>query len=415
MGEVTQLHPAPSHWTDWVSGFMGLTEGITAPEIYRQWCGIAAVAGALERRVWAITSKKQLFPNLYTLLVGPPGVGKTVSIDYVRDLWYAARIPPNTRFRIAPDSLTKAALVDSLAAADRKIVTPTGLVEYHSLLVVSAELGVLVSAHDLEFLSVLNYIYDNQRHYIEKRRTLNKEINIIFPQLNILAGSQPGFLASLLPEEAWSMGTTARLIMIYASQAPTVDIFAKIDEEVVYQDDPRFKALALALGHIGTLMGKMAWTPEAQAELQAWETAGRKPVPVHSKLQHYSSRRLLYVLKLSMISAVSRSGELLITLEDVERARTWLIQAETLMPDIFKEMVGRSDSQVIQELHFYIWRLWVKEKKPIHEARIYSFLKDRMPSEKIPRLIDVAMRANIITGAGERLYIPRARHEHGLE
>src|SRR5882724_11244346 len=202
---------------DWLDQYMSYTDGITSPEIYRLWSGISAIAGALERRVWVETSRGVLYPNMFCLLVGPPGVGKSNAISIVEELWYSSK-----KFKVAPNNVTKAALVDALLEADRKIILPNGggLVEYHCLLTSSSEFGVLVPAHDLEFLSVLNYIYDNPKVYRENRRSLNKNIEIIHPQITILAGTQPGFLASLLPEEAWSMGFTSRIIMIYAGVPP---------------------------------------------------------------------------------------------------------------------------------------------------------------------------------------------------
>ena len=163
-------------------------------------------------------------------------------------------------------------------------------------------------------------------------------------------------------------------------------------------------------------MGRCVFTQDAQVELVRWYRAGLDPAPEHSKLMHYNGRRLLNILKLSMIAAVSRSCALEITLHDLTRARDWLLHAEELMPDVFREMTQKSDAQVIQELHFFLWRLWVKEKKGIHESRLIHFLHNRVPSEKILRVIEMAERSNIISrAAGTSTYVPRAKHEHGVE
>lgn len=393
---------------DWLEQYMDYTDGIPSPEIFRLWSGISTLAGALERRVWISTSRSVLYPNLFVLLVAPPAVGKSQAINNVSELWYATK-----KFRIAPDNVTKASLIDALAEADGKRVIPTGLLEYHSLLVSSSEFGVLVPAHDLEFLSVLNHIYDNPRTYRENRRSLNKNIEIVNPQLNIIAGTQPGFLASLLPEEAWSMGFTSRIIMVYAAIPPIVSLFEKQDSRTHI-----FKELTSRLQTFSDLMGEAVWDLDAQKEIEAWSRGGCEPVPQHSKLQHYTGRRILHCLKLSLISAISRSGELRITLWDVNRARDWLLHAEILMPDIFRDMSLKSDSQVIQELHFFLWQLWTKNKKPIHEGRAIHFLQQRLPAEKIERVLDIAVKSGILnktdTAVGPA-YTPRPTHEHGAE
>lgn len=392
---------------DWLDLFLDYTEGIPSPEIFRLWSGIAALAGAMERRVWIETARSKLFPNLYTLLVAPPGVGKSQAISHVTELWYTAK-----GLHVAPDNVTKPALIDAIGAASRKLVlSETGLMEFHSLLVASSEFGVLVPAHDLEFLNTLNHIYDCPRNYRENRRSMgDNQVDITNPQLNILGGTQPAYLANLLPEEAWGMGFTARVIMVYSSKAINVPLFSAQAPRTA-----QFKELVLRLQTLVKQYGALDFTPECKAEIERWANDGCKPVPTHSKLANYTSRRILHALKLSIIAAVS-AGHSIIELRDFDRAREWLLLAEATMPDIFREMVGKSDVQVIDELHYYCWQIWIKEKKPVHVSRMIHFLQHRIPSDKILRVIDVAEKANILEKmAGSESYKPRPKHEHGME
>jgi hypothetical protein len=118
-----------------------------------------------------------------------------------------------------------------------------------------------------------------------------------------------------------------------------------------------------------------------------------------------------------MVSAVARTGTLLMEAIDVDRAKAWLLLAEKVMPDIFRDMTLRSDSQVIEELHWFLWQIWLKEKKPIHESRAIHFLQTRLPAEKIMRVMDVAVASGIIArtdNAAGRAYTPRPSHEHGV-
>ena len=392
---------------DWIELFMEYTEGTPSPPLLRLWSGITAVSGALERRVWTKTGHSVLYPNLFTLLVAPPAIGKSIAITPVAELWYATK-----KLHVAPDNVTKAALIDAISAADTKKVTASGLIEYHSLVVPSSEFGVLVPAHDLEFLSVLNHIYDNPRCYRENRRTNNQRIEITNPQLTILAGTQPGFLANLLPEEAWTMGFTSRIIMVYAGTPVRVKLF---DDQRQHKDD-LWKQLVTTLTSFHSLMGCVLWEQPAKDELERWNAEGLPPIPEHSKLVNYNGRRILHIIKLCMISAVSRTQTLTISLDDLNRARDWLLQVEDAMPDVFREMTQKSDAQVIADMHFFAWKLWIKAKQPVHKTRLVHFLSSRVPSEKIDRVIDVAERSNIITRmAGTELFIPKPAHEHGIE
>lgn len=379
------------------------------------------VGGALERRVWARTSRGICFPNLYVLLVASPGVGKFM-IEEVRGLWTEAReAEGNLRaFHVNPDSMTKASLVDTLAKSKRiKLQAEGPALVYHSLLVTAEEFSVLLPNYDMEYIGTLNSIFNNKGLHEESRRTGTvKELRIENPQLNILGGVQPSFLASNFPEEMWMTGLARRLLMIYSAEAP----YRELTMYQTEHDRPKAQ-ISARLSQLSGLMGEMKWRKEAFEKLARWDakgggSSGGPPIPQHSKLSHYVRTRTEFAIKLSIISAISRSQLLIIEEIDVTRALEWLFEAELFMPDIFREMLGKSDTQVIEELHYFLMQLWLKDKqKPLHASHIYKFLSQRVPSEKIERLIQVAERANVIAriGGTEDLWIPRPKNTHGTE
>lgn len=354
------------------------------------------------------TTAGMLFPNLFVLLVAPPAIGKSQALQPMRELWRASK-----KFKVAPNSTTKAGLLDELVkASERRILSDGSLFEYNALLVGSSEFGVLVPAHDTEFLSVLIDLYDNPPEFREARRDKTRCVDIINPMLNIIAGTQPGFLAGMLPEEAWSMGFMSRQIMVYAGVGPKINLF---DFDV--RDTSLRQPLLGALGSISEIIGRMEFSEAYMTAVTAWIAGGQAPMPEHSKLQHYNGRRLMSALKLSIVSAISARQELRLEVSDWERALGWLLEAEIHMPDIFREMTQRSDAQVIQELHFFLWRWYMAHKKePVHEARIINFLSNRVPSDKILKIIEIAVRSEILQNLeGTKLYIPKPKHEHGGE
>jgi hypothetical protein len=275
---------------------------------------------------------------------------------------------------------------------------------YHALNVAAGEFGVLCPAHDLEFLNTLNVLYDAPSILSEARRGRAEQLlTIDYPILNILAGTQPMFLSSLLPEQAWGMGFTARVLLIYSAQLIKVDLFNPL-----VQGDTKLKDdLIHDLTSMTKLWGTLSWTDEAKQTLLAWYATDLTPVPTHSRLQNYNTRRLLHVFKLCMISALSRSNDMRIELVDVQRAQNWLITAEERMPDVFREMTGTSDKAVIDDLHDFMWRVYVREKKPIHESLVVRFLSGKVPAEKVMRVLELAERSGvIIRGEGALLWKP---------
>jgi hypothetical protein len=374
---------------DWIESFLHFTKDIPSPEIFRLWTAISIIAGAANRRVWFETSQNILYPNLYILLVAPPGIGKTQAIERAGFFWRET-----TGLHVAPDSVTRASLLDTLAAATTKDILPNGDFQmYHALNVAAGEFGVLCPAHDLEFLNTLNDLYDARKTFSEARRHRGEKIlTIDYPMLHILAGTQPMYLSALLPEAAWGMGFTARVLMIYSAEIIKTDPF----EALTKGSADLKKDLVLDLESISKLWGAFEWTDEAKALLKAWHAQDLAPIPTHSRLQNYNTRRLLHVLKLCMVSSLSRHSALCIELPDVQRAQSWLLEAENKMPDIFREMAGQSDKAVIDDLYDVLWRLFIGNKKPIHESVIIRFLSGKVPSEKVMRVLQIALSSNVI-------------------
>ena len=117
----------------------------------------------------------------------------------------------------------------------------------------------------------------------------------------------------------------------------------------------------------------------------------------------------------SMIAAMSRGETLAIRLQDVERARGWLLEIESLMPCIFRDMIMRSDDQVIEEVFQYCFEIYLKHRMPLGSAQILRFLAQRTPAEKAERILSLMEKSGIFERvAGTETYIPRARNMHGL-
>src|SRR5574337_899237 len=366
---------------------MEKTKGIPSPEQFRLWTAISIIAGAMERKAWTPGAVAPIYPNLFVLLVSPPASGKTNSIMHARNLW--VKIPEH---KVSPNNVTKPSLIDVLSRSLQTQIYQGQPLAYSSLSVPVSEFGVFFPTYDMEFLSVLNDIYDNPPIYREERRT-SGVVEVIRPSLNILAGTQPDFLGSFMPETAWGMGFTSRIIMIYASSAPVVDdIFASSDLD--------FSELEVSIKDIATRMGEFKWTDEAKAIVNGWNKSGCHPVPDHHRLTHYIGRRCLHLIKLSMVAAMSNGQGLLVDASDVNRAKGWLLQAEKTMPDIFRAMGQKSDINVLKELHFHLYRIWssaVRDKRQaIPEKVLWEFLSTRITSDRIDKLIETAEKMGII-------------------
>lgn len=388
----------------WVDAFVQHTAGTSSPELFRKWAGIATVAGALERKVWNRSKRNNLYPNLYILLVGPAGVGKSIMVNRVRKFW--AGLPVN----IASSNLSSAAMLDQLREGERKVVIPTNIppvITFHSLLIASSELEVLLPAYDGTFMGALTDLWDCEQ-FSERKRT--NELNYVLPavHLHMLAACTPSYLNSFLPEGAWEKGFMARTIPVYNGDILLDDLFPVETAE----EDTFHKSMEHDLKEINKLYGRFTWEKDATDAIVAWYIQKGPPVPNHPKLLHYNIRRIAQLLKLCMVASASSNDNLVITLEHYQTALGWLLEVEAFMPDIFKAMGSHGDKRLMDDVWHMVYSLYVRNKQPVHQSRILEFISGRTPSHNVTRILDVMVRAEILKPVVEKIgtcYIPQPR------
>lgn len=376
----------------WIESFMDYTDNLPSPHIFRLWSAIAAVGSAGERRVHtSLRGMRPLYPNTFILLTAFPGIGKSVVINQAEHFLRC------TSVKIAPATMTKAALVDALKDSHQLIDGgPLGVMEYHSLQIPSPELGNLIPAYDLMFMNVINDLFDCRDNFTERTRG-GGEISIGNPQISLLGGTQPDYLSAMIPEAAWGQGFTSRMIMVYSDDKTaskrSLFSFKKPSRET-------HEALAHDIQQIANLKGEFLWTPEAAKVLDQWHLAGGPPIPNIPRLEHYVTRRTIHLVKLMMISSMSRTNDLTITEYDFDTALSWLIEAETTMPLIFRAMIAAGDTALLADCAGWCREEEARLNRPVTEHSIINFLRTRMKSADVTRAFEVMKLSNLIRQAG---------------
>jgi Protein of unknown function (DUF3987) len=392
---------------DWITRFLDATEGIFSADSFRLWTAITTVAAAVEKKIYTVSGGGKVYPNLYVVLAGPPGSGKSQSIIRAR-----TALATLEQFHLGPDNVTSASFLDCLDVSTGSFMngSAAGISIFHSMAVISREFGVFVPRYDLEFLSMVSDIFDNPPNYNSPRRT-SKSVNIQNPSFTLLSGVTPDFLQEILPEAAWGQGFTSRIIFVYGPDGKfnTQDFFVARDDDIISPLVPQLK-------DIHAIAGEMFWTEPARNALNTWRRDGMTPLPTHGRLRHYLARRTHHLAKLSMISAISAGNWPEVLLSDFERAYFWLITAEETMPDIFRAMAAKSDRQIIEDLHYAVYTRYMSaipsERKPVHVDRFTEYLMDKVPSERIRAIIGTAVASGYFRqGSFPNEYIPRPLNE----
>jgi hypothetical protein len=216
-------------FSSFVNGFRLFMADKGSPALYAKWAGIFTVSALIERKAWITTVKGKLYPNQYIILVGPAGIGKSICTNAAFDLINESRSPQQI-LHMAPTSVTKASLIDSLNGAERFILKNGGADRFNSLIIIPNELGVFLPVWEGDFMNTMTDLWDNKR-YAETRRTKNISIEIPNPQLNMLSATTPGYLNTLLPEGAWESGFMSRTLLAFSGETIYTDLFADLPDD----------------------------------------------------------------------------------------------------------------------------------------------------------------------------------------
>lgn len=418
-GRVPEKTSAPDirRCKNWIESFLEYNDGLNSPKLFRKWAAIGAIAGAAERRIWTNTNPahEPLYPNMYISLVGDPSSGKTLAVKATKKMWKSCK-----ELNVAPDAMTKAGMLDAVAAAKRIVPIGNGFVEYHSLLLATDELSTLLpSEYDFIFMGTLNKFYDNEDEHIERLRTRKPPIlHIIRPQMTFVIGAQPQYLASTMPEAAWGQGFLSRNILLFHKPLPPVpDIFA--------EETPERKFLRLCLEDdlkaITKLSGEMRWTTGARDAINQWNNSGRKPFPRHPKMEHYNGRRLVHLIKAAMVASLSHSSSLLITEANLTVALNWLQEAEATTPQIFSRMGIGGNSAILWDCWNAMSELSKSNIKGwVEEQQVVRFLSERVDSHLVLRTVEamesagMLQQTSVTTQRGTKTYRPLPQKDHTL-
>jgi len=387
---------------DWVEGFLQYTSMIPSPKVFRRWAAYSTIAGVLERRVWTNMAGKPLHPNLIVLLIAGPGVGKSMAIDEVCEFWVRVG-----ELNVGPSGLTKAALLDQVVSKTKTYTHDGVPCFYNACLLAVSEFGNLLPEYDGRFLNVINDIYDCKPYPYEDRTRSKGMQTIDRAHITIFTGTQPKYFGRILPDAAFGMGFTSRTIMVYAGKGVEVDLFTETQRDFELRSK-----LDSDLKQMVKLVGEFEWTDDARDFVESWNRDRHKDAPTHPKLLDYNPRRVMHAVKIAMSISVSRNNKLLMTLDDITKARALLLSAEKLMPQVFKEMTVSQDASEIEEIHIFLFS-YCREMKveTVPEHALLHFMSLKVPVNKVDYFIKTMLGAGLIKSEGinlpgKRVYRP---------
>ena len=323
---------------DWLSSYLDFTKDTEPPVSYHTWAGISVIASTLQRRCYLQWGHETLFPNIYTIIIGPSGLTrKGVTLGLARPFLDHVGIP------VAANRITNERLFRYVGETLASFKGPNGqIITQCAAAIWSTELHVFLGRGNTDLLAALTDWYDCLPRWEYDTKHQGKD-EIVGLCVTMLAATAPDWLSSILPQEAVGGGFTSRCIIVFENRKGKVIVNPnKFGVDTELRD-----LLCKDLEQIKTLTGEFMFSPEAEAVYESWylnqeEKIKRGIFPVMDpKFMGYCSRRATHVKKLAMVLSASRSDSLVIEQQDFEKAVKLLRLAESKMRRAFGG-VGRA-------------------------------------------------------------------------
>lgn len=392
---------------NWISGFLEYTEGLPSPPIFRTWAAIATIAGSLQRKVWTNIQGRNLYPNQYIFLIGPPASGKSTACDLARTFLCGV-----SSVHLTPSRITEAALYVDLSEAECTYTNPelNEVIHHHSLTAYISEIAVFLRRGDSQFLDSLTHLYDCPELFSNKTKHSGSETiqNVCF---NLIACGTQGTLSEIITENNLEQGFPSRVMMIYSAQPMEVDLFQNGSSiNTAYKKELRSKLLH-DIEMIADMKGEFIWSDDAAQAFIAWTKEGMRPFPLDSKFQHYAQRRIAHLTKLVMACSAARSSSLEITLDDYAVAKSLMLEAERMMPEATYNIGSNKLYGHMRAIVSFVVGTHARTKKPVPEYTIRQRLNREVPLNMLDYILDelVADKSLLARGnkeAHERVFLP---------
>lgn len=369
---------------DWIAGWLEYMKETEAPNIYNKWVAISMIAAALERKVM-LRWDKDLYPNFYIVLVGPPGCGKGTAMGPGREILSKLGI------NLVADATTKERLALSFEEAKNDFEAlgdDFSLVTQSALTIYSEEFSVFLGFGNKDIMPWLCAWFDclNDWSYKTKHQGENKFENV---WLNIIGATTPELLQDVLPRETFGSGLNSRILYVYADRCESPLVLfpfavsgrTEIKEKLLRD----LQEINLIRGEFKPDEGYLEKWAEWYPEQRGIEFAGDQ------RFSGYVNRRATHVHKLAMIMNVSRNGKLDLSKEDLERAIKTLGEMEQRMPKTF-EGFGRSATAAIQNAIL----VFIRKRGGVKYSEILNAYKNEVDNWSLSNIIATLEKAKVI-------------------
>lgn len=277
---------------DWLKAYMFYTRESECPDSYLLWSGLHTLSAAVRRRVCAPWVYHEFYPNLYILLVGPPGVThKNAAIRFSKQALRAVDIP------VSADGISREALIQQMmtrAAADTNALAAT-----------PSEFATFIRTSGPSMIEFLTDIFDCNDNFEYTTLTGGNRI-IPKPYLTLFAGATPGWMSTEFDSSFIETGFASRTMFVAEVEPRFRKAFANVTPEM----REAYRYLIGDLERITQIEGEFRWSESGVEWFRSWYENDLPLQKFDHRLSGYHGRKPVHLLKVAQLVRINEGRTL---------------------------------------------------------------------------------------------------------
>ena len=340
------------NYQDFLTEYAKYSDFTEAPERFVLWSAITGIAAVLGRKCY-INFSPTIRPTIYTILIAESGkCRKSTSINQFTNL--IAQLP-NPPLMLA-QKMTCEGLIKAIREgnATEAIDPESGKIslEIHKNatcegFIVAPELVTLINGNSIKggLIDILTDFWDANDQGFEYFTSGRGSEHVNKPFLCMLAATTTTWMRKGLTEESIMGGFMGRVLPIPSPPNPKLFPFPEKNDHLRRREEN----LVCDLSQIATLEGAFTLTKDAKQHYSSMYVLFHRESPLMDDplLGGYCSRRMLYLLKVSMVLSASRGNSMEIDATDIRIAEKLLLTIEPDLPNILRSISATEGGEML--------------------------------------------------------------------
>lgn len=301
----------------WLDSFLEYVQELESPDDYKLWCGISAIGSSMKKKVFLKRGFYKIYPNMYIILVGAPGIGKGTSINPAVELVKKAGTANYLSDRITAERMLERLqngfphpTIVGTSGTTGQVVQVVGDT---TATIISTELPVFLGTSDWMIPLLCEMWERGEFNYDTKTKGTISATGLC---VSLVGACVPDYIRNLSKDSTAfiTSGFSSRCIFVFSGHRgtpvawPSMNGNLSVIEQSLIDD---LKAMAL-------LTGEFKLTQDA---FTLWEDFYKNSLQVNEFesdiVTSFKARMVSHVLKTAMILSISEKDDLLITRDNL--------------------------------------------------------------------------------------------------